>query len=77
MSKPNKSSLNPSARLTLAPTPELVNLLERRWPLRITRHALMQIGLRRGLSQLADLPPDACKATLIAEITRELEHPEP
>lgn len=78
MTKPKDSPLsNPSARLTMAPTPELVALLERRWPVRISRHAIMQIGLRRGLSALAELPVAECKTTLVEELTRQLEQPEP
>lgn len=42
-------------RLTIAPTPAILALLEGEWPLSVPRHRLMRLGLEKGLHVLADL----------------------
>lgn len=45
-------------RLTISPTPTIIDLLDQKWPLTVPRHRLMRLALEAGLRALADLEPD-------------------
>jgi len=54
-------------RLTIAPTPTILALLDGEWPLGVPRHRLMRIGMQVGLRVLADLEPDEFRRVVVED----------
>jgi hypothetical protein len=53
------------ARLTVAPTPEILDLLNGQWPLEVPRHRLMRLAMLVGLRALVDLEPDGFRRLVV------------
>lgn len=53
------------SRLTIAPTPKILALLDGEWPLEVPRHRLMRIGMQVGLRALADLEPNEFRQLVV------------
>jgi hypothetical protein len=54
-----------ATRLTISPTPIILELLQQHWPLSVPKHRLMRLGLEAGLRTLADLNPDDFRRLVI------------
>jgi hypothetical protein len=52
-------------RLTISPTPIILELLQQHWPLAVPKHRLMRLGLEAGLRALADLKPNEFRRLVI------------
>lgn len=73
-SPPKKSiPIKGNSRLTVVPTVELLDLLGRPWPVKISRHSLMQLALRRGLEDLLKVSPKDFRILVLDQMARALE----